>query len=153
MTLKVKHVVTLLMVNLQALLKAVSAAISAPESSLRSQDTNAPVGAVVQTSALVVIPDKLDPNTPEAYRFFTNKLDPLTPRHEFYMGLFIKNLSDPARKDWQAFRKKIEADPDPDSPWRSVLVKISQGDDQKVVTVAGTSTNGVEFPVSALFVR
>ncbi|MCK5180122.1 MAG: hypothetical protein KAR32_11380, partial [Candidatus Omnitrophica bacterium] len=74
------------------------------------------VGAVVASSSVVVDPAKGDPNDPVWRKFYRNKLDPLTPRHEVYYPQFVKNFMDPDRGDWQEFRKTVEADKG--SPWR-----------------------------------
>lgn len=76
------------------------------------------------------------------YRFYTNKLSPLTPHHEEYMMRFVGNFMDPDKTDWQEFRQQVEADPG--SPWQVVLTKVQEaegrgavaegfGDDQSLI--------------------
>ena len=81
---------------------------------------NSPVGAVVHAS----VEAKGSPLEHDWHRFYTNKLDPLTPNHEKYFPWFVANFMDPDKADWQEFRQQVEADPG--SPWQTVLVKVRE---------------------------
>ncbi|MBI5024783.1 MAG: DUF2219 family protein [Candidatus Omnitrophica bacterium] len=83
---------------------------------------SSPAGAVVHAS----VEAKGSPLEQDWYRFYTNKLDPLTPNHEKYFPWFVANFMDPDKADWQEFRQQVEADSS--SPWQVVLAKAKGGD-------------------------
>ena len=90
------------------------------------RDTNFPVGAVVHAS----VEAKGSPLAQDWHRFYTNKLDLLTPNHEKYFPWFVANFMDPDKADWQEFRRQVEADPG--SPWQTVLAKAREAEGRHV---------------------
>ena len=103
----------------------------------QTPEVSSPVGAVVHAS----VEAKGSPLEQDWHRFYTNKLDPLTPNHEKYFPWFAANFMDPDKADWQEFRRQVEADPG--SPWQTVLVKVMEAEAEGSVAQPGQS--GIQF--------
>ncbi|MBI5416194.1 MAG: hypothetical protein HZA29_05205, partial [Candidatus Omnitrophica bacterium] len=108
----------------------------------QTAEVSPPVGAVVHASEQA----KGSPLEQDWYRFYTNKLDPLTPNHEKYFPWFVANFMDPDKTDWQEFRQQVEADPG--SPWQTVLVRVREEEGHHVVASKERGIKRADFSES-----